>query len=206
MHTPHAGAAAQAASHGRGVLLSTSLIWQALLSKLHSAATLSAAVDDALFLVDAATAAQSLLGSTPNFVRLFSAALQARPSDCLPLLQLAANGTVPLPLLESCLGQLEARLGYLLDLVTAHLSANRQYARPPDGPDMATATQQLTTLAAALDRAPLLELARARLSLREWLREHLEAKLHKDVGATLFDSAGGLRPPRDALARLLDEG
>ena len=43
-----------------------------------------------------------------------------------------------------------------------------------DLPTLQLATQQLCALCAALDRAPPLEFPRARLSIREWLREHLE--------------------------------
>ena len=175
-----------------------------LLSAVSTAATLSAAVDGALYFIDAATAAPTLLASKSQLISLFSTALQARPSDCLHLLTLAAAGSVSLSLLETCLQQLDKRLCYLIDICASHFHAQRTSGRAPDSVDMGSASHQLCTLCAALDAAPPLTVARARLSMREWLREHVEHKLQREVASMLLDSSGSLLPPRAAYERLLD--
>ena len=80
--------------------------------------------------------------------------------------------------MEGCLKQLQARLAFLFDALVRQLGARRAGLQkvadaPADMPSLQAATQQLCALCAALDRAPPLEFPHARLSVREWLREHL---------------------------------
>ena len=80
----------------------------------------------------------------------------------------------------------QVRLVFLLDALVRHLGARRAGLQkvadaPSDFPSLQAATQMLCALCAALDRAPPLEFAHTRLSLREWLREHLELALQREV-------------------------
>ena len=97
-----------------------------MLRELHKICSLSNAVDTCSFIVDAVTASPALLANSDKFVhRLFAKALHSKPSDCLSLLQLACAGSAPLPLLEKCLGHLDHRFCFLVDVLTRHLSAIR---------------------------------------------------------------------------------
>ena len=152
-----------------------------------------------------------LLASVDKFGnRLFMGALYSKPADCISLLQLAASGGGRLKVMENCLKQMQGRLSYLLDALVRHLAARRAGQQrladaPQDFPSLQAATQQLCALCAALDRAPPLEFPRARLSIREWLREHLELALQREVSRLMFPGDGAeLAVPADALARLHD--
>ena len=153
----------------------------------------------------------TLLASVDKFGnRLFIGALYSKPADCISLLQLAASGGGRLKAMENCLKQMQGRLAYLLDALVRHLAARRAGQQrladaPQDFPSLQEATQQLCALCAALDRAPPLEFPRARLSIREWLREHLELALQREVSRLMFPGDGAeLAVPADALARLHD--
>ena len=182
-----------------------------LVNEAHATAELSLSADAAVQALGRLTALPTLLSSADKFGnRLFMGALYSKPADCVPLLQLAAWGGARLKVMEGCLKQLQARLAFLFDALVRQLGARRAGLQkvadaPADMPSLQAATQQLCALCAALDRAPPLEFPHARLSVREWLREHLELVLQREVGRLLFPGDGAeLAVPTDALARLHD--
>ena len=182
-----------------------------IMKELQAAHLVSRAIDEQDRLLAVHTDAAILLADPTKFGdRLFMGAIYSKPSDCVALLQLAVANKAPLPLLSRLLDRLEARLAFLLDAIVRHLNARRLGVAPPPPPEtppLQQASTQLCALCAALDRAPPLDFARSRLLVREWLREHLEIVVQREVGRLAFggDSDDArLNPPTAALARLQD--
>ena len=136
--------------------------------------------------------------------------VQARPSLLLAPMLTPAPTPTPAPISPKPSPK-QARLALLFDALSRHLGARRAGLQrvadaPADMPSLQAASQHMCALCAALDRAPPLELSHARLlSVREWLREHLELVLQGEVVGLLFPAdSSELALPTDALARLHD--
>ena len=128
-----------------------------------------------------------LLSDDEKLKILFQGGLEHLPAACVSMLQLAAAGAPkPTRTVRALQQLLDARLTSLLRLVALHLNARRTGAPPPAGQlSHHQAVHRLTTLCAALDRAPPLMVSGQRLSLREWLRERFELTVRAEPAARL---------------------
>ena len=164
-----------------------------LLKEVHATANLSLAIDASEPLLRSTTEPTALFADPTKLERIFACALDAKPTDCLVLLGLAAratsaSATSPLP---SMLERMADRINTLLRELAEHFRAQR--SNPHGVPSVLDTIHKATTLCQALDSSPPLIYSRPNgppvsVNLQAWLREQFEDMVEAHVKWIVFPS------------------
>ena len=179
-----------------------------LLKELHAISELSLVIDTTEALLRSATEPTALLSDPAKLERIFVCALDAKPTDCLVMLSLAARAgsisvsekTSPLPSMMQRMGE---RIHSLLRELADHFRSQR--TNPHGVGSILDVVQKCCTLCKALDTAQPIVYHRSTgppvsISLQAWLREQFEGFVEGHVQWILFPSPNSTEPRMPTIA------